>query len=209
MRILGLLSFFILSSFAVQAQQAYTLVEDMTDFNMKMEKIASVTETIQCAFNQEKQLSFMDQKMISEGNLYFSGTNKLRWEYVEPYNYAVLMVNDQLTIIDEGAVNETKMGKNPAFKKVQQLLTSTLKGDFKSQQAMFNQRLEENDIFYRMTLTPKDKSMQEFVSTMEVYFSKIDFMLSQFVMDENGDITKTVFSEQKINQQLPEGIFSW
>ena len=151
----------------------------------------------------------MDQKMVSTGKLYFSGTNELRWEYTEPYNYAILMVADHLVIIDEGDVNETKLGKNPSFKKVQQLLTQTLKGDFASQKDLFDQEVLENESFYRIKLIPKDSKLKEFVSQMDVFFSKDDFMVSSFIMEEQGDITTTTFSEQKINQDLPINIFKW
>ena len=203
------LIFCLVSIGASFAQSEFKGVENDVSFHENMKQIANQTKSIQCDFIQEKQLSFMDQKMVSKGKLFFSGTDRLRWEYVEPYHYAVLMVSDQLVIIDEGEVNETKLGKNPAFKKVQQLLTSTLKGDFESQSEAFDQKLDENSTFYRMTLTPKDKSMLEFVSQMQVYFSKKDFMLTRFVMDENGDVTNTVFSEQKINAELPSDVFAW
>lgn len=190
-------------------QEAYTKVADESIFLNRMQEIAATTKTIQCDFVQEKQLSFMEQKMMSSGELYFSGTDKLRWAYVKPYDYAILMVKDQLVIIDEGQVNETKLGKNPSFKKVQQLLTQTLKGDFASQKDMFNQEILENDLYYRIKLMPKDPTMKEFVSQMDVFFTKKDFMLASFIMDENGDTTRTIFSNQKINKELPPDIFNW
>jgi outer membrane lipoprotein carrier protein len=193
----------------LNAQDVYTPVADQESFFSRMQEIANITKTIQCSFTQEKQVSFMDEKMVSSGQLYFSGSSKLRWEYAKPYNYAILMVGDQLVIIDEGEVNETKLGKNPSFKKIQQLLTQTLKGDFASQKNLFDQEVLENNKFYRIKLIPKDTALKDFVSQMDVYFAKDDMMLSSFIMDEQGDLTKTTFSDQKINEELPARIFDW
>ena len=89
------------------------------------------------------------------------------------------------------------------------MLIQTLRGDFKSQQESFNQRIEENDLYYRIRLIPGDDTMKEFVSRMEVYFSKKDFMLNKFIMDEQGNTTTTLFSNQKVNETLPADIFVW
>ncbi len=175
----------------------------------RFKSISETTTTVQCAFTQEKTLSFMDQTMKSSGNLYVLGGDKLRWEYNEPYNYAILMVDDELIIIDEGDVNKTKLGKNPAFKKVQQLMTNTLQGDFMTQKSMFDQSIEMNDKFYRISLTPKEEELKEFVSKMDIYFLKSNFMLHKFILDEYGDITTTTFSNQIINEEIPHGVFTW
>jgi len=194
---------------SIQAQSDYKAVDDIDAFNEKISAISKSTETLQCDFTQEKSLSFLDKKMISSGSLYFSSDEKLRWEYTSPYNYAILMANDQLVIIDEGEVNQTKMGNNPAVKNVQAMLTNTLKGDFSSQVDMFDQRVEESDDHYRITLVPKESAMKEFVSELQVYFTKQDFMASKFIMNENGDMTITEFSNQKINASLPDNIFEF
>ncbi len=191
------------------AQENYKRVEDATYILEKMKSISSETKTIQCEFVQEKELSFMDKKMVSSGQLYFSGDNALRWEYSEPYNYAILIVQNKLIVIDEGEANQTKIGNNPAFKKIQEMMTQTITGDFISDESMFNQRILENDQYFLIQLTPKNKEVSEFVSKMDVYFSKPDFMLQKFVMDEQGDLTTTTFSNQKINEPLPNGVFEW
>lgn len=189
--------------------QSFVEVKNTTAFYEKLKSISENTETIQCDFIQEKQLSFMEQAMVSKGKMYFAGTDQLRWEYTEPYSYAVLMVKDKLVIIDEGDVNQTKLGKNPAFKKVQQLMTKTLRGDFSAQDDQFDQTIEENAESYRMTLIPRDPAMAEFISSMSLYFSKPDFIMSKFVMDENGDTTTTTLSNQRINAGIGDEVFVW
>ncbi len=191
------------------AQGAFRPMDDNEAFLHRMKEIASSTTSIECTFQQEKELSFMQRKMVSEGRLYFSGSDKLRWEYVKPYSYAILLVQDQLVIIDEGQVNETNLGKNPSFIKVQQLLTSSLKGDFAATEDLFGQEFFENDLYYRISLIPQQMDMKEYLTQMDIYFEKEKFMLARFVMNENGDKTTTTFSDQKINKKLPADIFQW
>ena len=209
MRIHILICTFLTLSFFSTAQEAYAKLEDPAALINSLKLISENTRTVQCDFVQEKELSFMTSKMVSRGTLYFSGSDQLRWEYTTPYSYVVLMVDGKLVVVDEGQVNETKLGSNPAFKKVQELLTNTLTGDFLSQETSFNQTFAENEQYYRIEMVPVEKELARFVSRMAIYFSKKDMMLRQFEMDENGDMTRTIFSNQKINEILPTGIFKW
>lgn len=202
------LALFLLIGRSVFAQD-YRPVQDEASFYTMLNKIAAETETIQCDFVQEKQLSFMEQAMVSSGKMYFAGNDQLRWEYTEPYNYAVLMVSDKLVIIDEGNVNQMKLGKNPAFKRIQQLMTKTLRGDVAADDGQFDKTVEENDKYIRLRMVPTDASMKSFISSMELYFSKDKFIMEKFVMDENGDKTTTTLSHQQINAPIDASVFAW
>jgi outer membrane lipoprotein-sorting protein len=195
-------------SATLSAQDAFRPMQDKVVFRSLADEIAKSTNTIQCEFTQEKHLSFMEHAVESQGKFYFAAQNQLRWEYTSPFSYIILMKADQLTIIDEGSRNDMAMGDHPAFKKVQKLLTTVLKGDIFAAETDFNMHFFENGTAYRIHLEPKQQEMKQYISGIELYFDKADMMLSAFEMHEQGgDMTRTVFTSRKINTTLPTGIF--
>jgi len=204
-----LFSVSLILSISVVAQGAFLRMSDPAVFRELADNIARTTQTIQCAFVQKKQLSFMEHPVESKGRFYFSSDNHLRWEYVSPFSYIILMNGDQLTIIDEGMRSDMAMSENPAFKKVQKLLSTVLRGDLFAAQSDFDMDFQESPDQYRIILTPRHQEMKQYVSGMELYFEKADMMLSAFVMHEQGgDLTNTQFTERSVNKSLPAGIFT-
>jgi outer membrane lipoprotein-sorting protein len=194
---------------SVAAQEVFRPMQDHTVFRSLADEIAQSTKTIQCDFTQEKHLSFMEHAVVSEGKFYFAAENQLRWEYTKPFSYVIVMSGDQLTIIDEGSRNDMAMSDHPAFKKVQKLLTTVLKGDLFGAESDFTMEFFENNRAYRIVLTPKQSDLKQFIAGMELYFDKSDMMLSAFEMHEQGgDKTRTVFTSRNINKVLPTGIFT-
>mgnify|MGYP003089276668 FL=1 len=53
----------------------------------KITQTAASVRTMKCDFTQVKQLSFMNDKVTSEGRMYYKKANKIRWEYTQPYAY--------------------------------------------------------------------------------------------------------------------------
>ena len=53
----------------------------------KITQTAASVRTMKCDFTQVKQLSFMNDKVTSEGRMYYKKANKIRWEYTRPYAY--------------------------------------------------------------------------------------------------------------------------
>ena len=45
----------------------------------KITQASNEMRTMQCDFTQEKELSFMNDKVLSEGKMYYKQPNKIRW----------------------------------------------------------------------------------------------------------------------------------
>ena len=209
MRSVFLLSCAIMFTSTLWAQDVFRPLGDPAVFRKMADDIAKNTRTIQCDFAQEKHLSFMEAPVISSGKFYFSSDNRLRWEYLTPFSYIILMNGDQLTIIDEGMRSDMAMSENPGFKKVQKLLGTVLRGDLFAAESEFSMEFLENNMQYRIHLTPKQEAMRQYVTGMDLFFDKSDMMLAAYEMyEQGGDKTRTVFSKRSFNQPLPPGIFN-
>ncbi|MBL7792206.1 MAG: outer membrane lipoprotein carrier protein LolA [Saprospiraceae bacterium] len=190
------------------AQEGFRKMKDVEGFKQKLNNITKVTETIQCSFVQEKQLSFMKEKMIAKGLFYFDKKNRLRWEYNSPYKYTILLNDKQLTVVDNGKVSKIDAGKNDTFQKIQGMLTRTLQGNVLDGNDKFSYELFENDQQALVKLTPVDKEIKGYISGIDLYFDKKDLMMARIDMHEAGDLTSIKFTNRKVNEPLPAGAFS-
>ena len=66
----------------------------------------------------------------------------------------------------------------------------------------------ENDLNYKLVLTPKSKELKGFFSRVILYFDKKQFSVSRVVLVEiSGDKTDIEFTERKINLGIPDDKF--
>ena len=57
-------------------------------------RTAASIRSIACSFTQVKSLRFLNDKMTSQGRMYYDASGKLRWEYTSPYQY-IFILNGQ------------------------------------------------------------------------------------------------------------------
>ena len=57
----------------------------------EINKTAASIRTLACNFTQVKTLSFLNDKMTSQGRMCYDASGKLRWEYTSPYTYTFIL----------------------------------------------------------------------------------------------------------------------
>lgn len=191
-----------------QDSEVYEAVENPAEFLNRLQKAAAEVQTLSCHFTQEKTLSFMNDKLVSTGQLFLKGSNQMRWAFESPYDYVLIMNGSKLITIDDGTAQQNDMSKNPAFKRIQELMTHFLKGQFQEELDEFDLTIAQSDAHLRVTLIPQDGALSEFISEMKLYFNQSNWLLDLFVMEEHGDQTRTQFDRYQLNNDLEDDLFS-
>lgn len=206
--ITSFLIFSFLINFSLLSQTNFQIVSDNTHFQSKMLELESSTQTLQSDFEQEKHLSFMQEPIITKGNFYYKKDKKLRWEYIEPFEYIVIMNGPNLIINDEGHKNEIDLKSNKTYQEINEVISKSMKGEIQSNNDQFDTVLRENNEMYLLELTPKTKKIKEYMTQIQVYFDKKDWLLSKVILKEQGgDWTKINFSNKKVNHTIGEYLF--
>lgn len=197
-----------LFALSANAQTGFKKMTDTKAFEQKVNQIAEKTETIQCDFVQEKKLSFMTDKIVSEGRFFFKKEDQLRWEYTDPFSYIIILNDGKLMIDDEGNQNEINLKSNKTFQEINQLLTQSLKGNVLGETDKFTYEILEGEKQYLVKLTPIAKEMKEYMNRIDVYFDKTDMMVAGVDMHEQSeDLTSIRFSKRKVNEVVPASMF--
>ncbi len=162
------------------------------------------TNDLEANFVQEYIGKVMKQANRGEGKVYFKKKGMMRWDYRTPYQK---LISDGQTLWyyqpEEKQVlisDISKMIKEYGFL----MGEGDLKRDFKLIQLKESKLL--NDNIYIIELLPKEPhpALAKLVLTVE----KRNFYIIQTdVIDEVGNITRTRFSDIKINTNLPFYLF--
>jgi len=189
-------------------KDGFSIVQNEEAFRQKMEEITQTTQTIYSDFSQEKQLSFMEEPIVSSGQFFFKKEQKIRWEYQKPFSYIVILNDSELLINDEGHQNKIDLKGNKTFQEINTTINNSLQGNVWGANEDFKPILLENQQLYLIQLTPQTAQMKEYLSKIEVYFNKKSYQLEKVILFENGgDFTKISFKNRQINKAIGEEKF--
>ncbi|MBC8485136.1 MAG: outer membrane lipoprotein carrier protein LolA [Bacteroidetes bacterium] len=204
--VLFVLVFYCLSSFS---QSSFKAIKDISLFKSNLAEMTEKTNTIKSDFIQEKNLSFLSEKIISKGLFYFKKESKIRWQYTEPFDYLIIINDDKIYIKDEDRESKYDMASNKIFKEINKIISGCVQGDILNNDKEYKIEYYENDNFYYVKLTPYSEKMKEFLSNINIYFDKKDFSVSKLEMIElSGDYTIIEFINKKLNEEIPDKEFN-
>ena len=186
----------------------FTQVKDLKALEEKLNSNLANIETIKSDFIQLKELEYLDETIVSKGQFWFKKENQLRWAYDEPFEYVIILNNGKFIIQDESIVSVHDINSNQAFREINNLIINLVRGSL-MEHDKFEIEAFENDTQYLVKLVPKDSNMRNVISNMEVYFDKKDLTVGKIIMHESAsDFTVITFINKKLNEPIPDSIFS-
>ena len=192
----------------IGASQNFKPVKDTLALRTKIESMSKATTSIESDFIQEKNLSVLSEKIISKGHFVFKKDNLLRWEYMSPTKYLIVINKEKIMIKDEKKTTKYDMNSNKVFKEINDIMLSCVQGTiFKS--SKFKTAYYENEKFYKLELLPQVKNMKETFKKINLYFDKSVTSVAKMEMIEtNEDLTSIDFSNKKLNAPIADNIFT-
>ena len=187
--------------------QTFKNVKDTTALKLRIENMSKATSSIESDFVQEKNLSVLSETIISKGHFVFKKDNLLRWEYLTPSKYLIVINKEKIMIKDEKKTSKYDMNSNKVFKEINDIMLSCVQGTiFKSNK--FKSSYYESDKYYKIELIPQVKNMKETFKKINLYFDKNVTSVAKMEMVEvNEDLTSIEFSNKKLNAPISENNF--
>ena len=196
------------TAFAQGAYQPATEVQ-------KKEIIDTITEaskamrTMKCDFTQEKELSFMNEKVTSEGIMLYKQPDKIRWEYTKPIAYVFAM--DGKTIFMDSGGNQSRIPARSStlFSGISDIIIGGVSGTGLIDSPDFTTQFAVGTTYYRVTLTPLKKEIQDMFATIQLYVNKTDSRINEVeLIEKGGDKTLIRLRNTQINVTVNDEIFS-
>lgn len=184
-----------------------TPIKDPSKLIEQINLASAKTNTITADFSQVKEMSFLEEKATSSGKFYFEKEKKLRWEYTQPFSYAIILNNDRLRIIDEGKSKDFEAGSNRMFLEISNIMTGMVNGTLLNS-PQFTTTWSEAAGYYLAQLIPTGTDLKDYLSRIELKLNKQDFTVDELKMyEKSGDYTQITFRNKKLNETIPVEIF--
>lgn len=175
----------------------------------KITQAANAMRTMQCDFTQEKELSFMNDKVVSEGKMLYKQPNKIRWEYTKPLAYIFAM--DGTNIFMDAGNNQTTIPARSSrlFSSMSDIIIGGVSGagliDSPDFTAVFG--VGNND--YLITLTPLQKEVKDLFDHIQLFVNKSDSRIQKVeLVEKGGDKTLIFLKNMQINATINDEVFS-
>jgi outer membrane lipoprotein-sorting protein len=195
--------------FIVNAQpEGYSLVSNPGFESKKISDISASTNSINAEFIQEKNLSFIKEKIISKGILLYQRPDKLRLEYTEPFSYILIMNGGRMMTDNGDKKSEYDLKSNNMFGEINNLIIGSVKGNILGNPD-FKSTIYENDENLFIHLMPLNNELSKYIKTIGLYISKNDYNVSELqITEQSDDYTLIRFTNKVINEDIPPASFN-
>lgn len=192
-----------ISTIAIAQDRKEISQEEQAEISSILNSFTRNITSIQASFVQEKVFSFMEDKLIAQGKFWFVSPDKIRWEYVKPYPYIIIMSDGKMHVNDEGDTYSMDMRSNQLFQQMNTLITKSIQGKLLSEELNYDQKFYENENYYIVSFSPKDDQLKAYLAAIEIYFSKENGqVLALKMIEAAGDYTFIKFSERIENKEI-------
>jgi outer membrane lipoprotein-sorting protein len=149
----------------------------------------------------------MEEVLVSNGRFLFRKENNVKWEYLSPISYAIIIRDNRFIINNEGKINEFDTESNRLFKEINNMIIMAIQGDFVDKPE-FESSFYENEESVLTILNPTDDMLGEILTRIEIRFSKpsMDVVTVRFV-EPGEDFTLISFSDRKYNMEINDAAF--
>jgi outer membrane lipoprotein-sorting protein len=163
--------------------------------------------SIQGDMTQTKTFSFMIKPLVSTGYFRYATGDRMRWEFVKPSAYCILIDGQKVRLKENGAEKDLR-SVDRVMRQVKEVIIGCINGSiiadpaYKAEAWVKGQEL-------RITMQPKDRRMRELIAGIEIIFGPTAKDLrSVRLTDPSGDATLVTFQSIRINESIADRTFT-
>jgi outer membrane lipoprotein-sorting protein len=186
----------------------FTPITDLTAFKKQFSTEAKKITSIKSNFVQEKNLALLEEKITSEGKFTFKRENKVRIEYLKPFQYLMIMNADEMLVRDNQKESKVNVKSNKLFQQVNKIMVDCVQGTMLDNKD-FTVKVFQDDKTWLLEMTPVGKALKDFFQTIIIYAEKKDYSVSSIDMREpSGDNTIIRFVQKELNTTVSDNLFA-
>ena len=166
-------------------------------------------QTMQCRFMQEKSSSMLAEPSIAKGTMHYVAPDRMRWEYIEPYAFALVVNGEQIVKVTDGKAEALDAKSGRMYQGMVGLIMGSASGKKLFDTSVFDVVLYDEDVCWRAEMTPKRRDMKRMFSQLVFRFDKKTNGISRVEFkDAGGDVTSIRFEDMKLNGAIDEKVFA-
>ena len=191
-----------------QSEKPLTEAESQSVISALTQAAASM-KTLQCGFVQEKTSSMLAEPSIAKGTMHYAAPDRMRWEYTEPYAFALVVNGEKITKMTDGKAEMLDGKSSRMYQGMVGLIMGSASGKKLFDTSVFDVVMFDDDTFWRAEMTPKRRDMKRMFSQLVFRFDKKTKGISRVEFkDASGDLTSIRFEDIKLNEAIGEKVFA-
>lgn len=168
-------------------------------------KAAASMQTMQCRFVQEKTSAILAEPSVSEGTMHFVSPDRLRWEYLTPFPFALVVNGEHIVKVIEGKTEVLEGNAGRMYQGIVNIVMGSASGQKLFDPTVFDVVLTDDDTFWKAEMTPKRRDMKRMFSQMIFCFDKDTQCISRVqLVESSGDLTTIRFEDIRLNESINE-----
>src|SRR5450432_676112 len=206
-KLTSLLLVLVLNSSLKAQYTGYTPVTDFAKFKVEFSAATQKMLSIKSDFVQEKNLSLLSEKITSKGKFWFKKDNLVRMEYNQPFQYLVIINNNNVFVKDGDKENKISTKSNKLFQQINRMMVDCVQGTALNNPD-FKVAVYESAQAYLVELSPLAKGMKDYFKNINIILSKKDYSVNKLEMYElSGDNTVISFINKELNAVVADALF--
>lgn len=180
------------------------------------EIMASLTETaasmqtMQCRFVQSKTMAMLAEPSVSEGRMYFVSPDRLRWEYISPYPFALVVNGERIVKVTDGKAEVLEGNSGRMYQGIVSMIMGSASGKNLFDTSTFDVILYDDGTFWKAEMTPKRRDMKRMFSQLVFHFDKKTQVIDHVeFIGSGGDVTLIRFEEVRVNEGIYKQTFDY
>ena len=183
-----------------QSQQVITMLTEA----------ATSMQTMQCRFVQSKTMAMLAEPSVSEGTMHFVTPDRLRWEYLSPYPFALIVNGEHIVKVTDGKSEVLEGNAGRMYQGIVGIIMGSASGQKLFDSTVFDVVIFDDEAFWKAEMTPKRRDMKRMFSQLVFRFDKKTNVISRVqLVEASGDVTSIHFEDIRINQAVDESVFAY
>lgn len=175
-----------------------------------IDRSASRLQSMCCRFTQTKELSILQEKMVSNGVMYYCRQGgRLRWEYQSPYAYTFVMNGNRVMMRSDERTDVIDTSQNRVFGQIARIMLNTLTGQCLSAEEEFDTRVNAGVNEWVAELAPRRRDMAQLFDRIRLHFDPQRGVVFRVEMvEKSGDKTVIDLKNIRTDVEVDERLFA-
>lgn len=172
-------------------------------------KAATSMQSMQCRFVQEKTSSMLAEPSVAEGTMHYAAPNRMRWEYIKPYAFALVVNGERIVKVTDGKAEVLEGNAGRMYQGMVNLIMGSASGQNLFDKSVFDVVLYDDGNFWKAEMTPKRRDMKRMFSQLVFRFDKKTNGISRVeFVEAGGGLTSIRFEDIKVNEAISDKVFA-
>ena len=175
-----------------------------------IDRSATALRSLQGDFVQTKELSLLQERMVSRGVIYYrQAGGALRWEYLTPYRYTFILNGERVMMRSGDRTDVIETAENRVFREIARLMMNSLTGRSLATTSDFEVHVIVEPERWVVELTPRRREMEQFFARIRLSYDPSRQLVSRVeLIERSGDRTTIELKNLKTNRTIDEGVFA-